>query len=319
LRDDDAGFVLMLLSSTKLSESAPPLELPSLLEPIKFRVGEAFRQHLNNRRLAAAHPRGCDITYMNGLFALVLPDVDATIRKAASAALRKARLPHDMSHLGLRSVKLNTVNIPGYEEYMDKHLSVVKDKEQMFAIGGDLLSPKEKRMKQAKEKAEKDLEARIFDPDSDYMLHQLLHPYDEGDLYTVFIALTSRKEYSGGEFIINKRDVDEMRSTFRLSNDGEELVQQMDHSMNEGDDDEDGSGPAKRPRTKYSEISRQVMEERSLAIVPSKHEHATRPVLVGNWSVLVLQYWAFQDSDIDSREPILSDGIPFPPTHDSEL
>jgi hypothetical protein len=160
-----------------------------------------------------------------------------------------------------------------------------------------------------------------YDSRVDYARYQYIHPYDEGDVFTVFIALCHRNEFSGGDIIINKRNVDEMRTYFE--HDGNfSLVEKKplaDEEEEEYDPHYDQEANIKRKRTKYSELSRVSPEMASVLVVRSDHEHGTLPVEAGLREVVTLQFWRFADASVGSREPLLSEGEPLPSKGGDEL
>ena len=270
------------------------------------------------------------VSYLNGFLQLLLPDVHRSILTAANLGVRKAHWSQNsgrelfpsIAELGIRTIQLHSIDIAGMEEYQEQLRKKVEERERSsgIVIGG----PKQPKP------TPPPVEERLKDPDSDdFAAHYLATHYgriphqqrsqrdltgeqeqemageeeedDNGSVYTMFILLSDRTEFAGGEvWVSNERHPSHTDS-------GDE------HDEEEADDEEGSS------LLKKSLVTRFTPEKGSMILLQSEKSHGHGPLVVGHRDMLVLELWPFTDAPVGSKRPALTEAQSFSPSHDFRL
>jgi hypothetical protein len=179
-----------------------------------------------------------------------------------------------------------------------------------------------------------------YDPEADENVVTYMSS-DKHTIYTVFIMLSSRNNYSGGEILVRKHlSHSDHEDEENMDNDeyGHEFVPDEEWEVNENDEFSDNDDEMKEELRKLEEdikndpssnepqydplsskISRHTPDKGNILVVRSEYEHGTHVIRRGRRVVLAIEFWPYADAEIGQTRPHVDVAKPFVPLNDEEL
>lgn len=305
-----------------------------------YLVEECVRKHIKdsfvnmNETEIDDHYRqhgGSNVTYLTGYFQALVPDLIKKTYEAANRGINVAEFPHRIYDYGIRSIEfLNykaKLRMKTLEEIEEEY------KKREIKKAGLVVTPYQQKKMEIEEKKKQ------YDPEADENVVTYMSS-DKHTTYTVFVMLSSRNNYSGGEILVRKHLSSDHEDEDNMDNDeyGHEFIPDDEWEENENDEFSDNDDEMKEELEKLEEdikndpssnepqydplmskISRHTPDKGNILVVRSEYEHGTHVIRRGRRVVLAIEFWPYADAEIGQRRPHVDVAKPFVPLNDEEL
>jgi len=305
-----------------------------------YLVEECVRKHVKNsfvdmnQTSIDDHYRqhgGSNVTYLTGYFQALVPDLVKKTYEAANRGIQIAEFPHRIYDYGIRNIEFLNYKAKLRMKTMDEIEDEYKKKEIKKA--GLVVTPYQQR------KIEIEDRKKQYDPEADENVVTYMSS-DKHTVYTVFIMLSSRNNFSGGEILVRKHlshnsheeedinDNDEYGHEFipdeEWENENDEFVDtddEMKEELQKLEESVKNDPSANEPQYDplLSKISRHTPDKGNILVVRSEYEHGTHVIRRGRRVVLSIEFWPYADAEIGQFRPHVDEAKPFVPLNDEEL
>lgn len=307
-----------------------------------YLVEECVRKHVNNSFINMNqthiddHYRqhgGSNVTFLTGYFQALVPDLMKKTYEAANRGIHVAEFPHRIYDHGIRSIEFLSYKAKSRMKTMEEIEEEYKKRELKKA--GLVVTPYQQKKIEIEEKKKQ------YDPEADENVVTYMSS-DKHTIYTVFVMLSSRNNFSGGEILVRKHlSNSDNEEEDNNDNDeyGHEFISDEDWEENENDEfDSDTDDEMKEELQKLEEsikndpssnepqydpliskISRHTPDKGNILVVRSEYEHGTHVITRGRRVVLSVEFWSHADAEIGQFRPHIDQAKPFTPLNDEEL
>jgi hypothetical protein len=258
--------------------------IQSLVDCISSEDGRFLHSH--NDALSGAELKGryggSNVTRLNGLFSVLLPDVYQNLMDSIRRALESTEWGEN-DGFGVRSVEYLSFEKSGLQDHLlelQKKQEAKKREKSVFVIG-----PVSSNSESAAETEEEYYHLH------EHLLSKTEHQYARSfSLFKIFALFSNREEFYGGDIVID-----------------EESFDLKDVAVQEYEDDDQSH------TTRFNFIKRKVdtvtLEKSNIVIVNGKFNHGLEIVKFGQREGMLIELWKFRDSPITPRLLSFEEGL----------
>ena len=239
------------------------------------------------------------ITYLSGIFQLLLPAILLKLKAAATHGIKGADWDTPSTNdLGIKSIQYSSV-LTGFEMKSKQQLAEERRTRQHIITIGD----------KPRKVYDGILDTHADEHVAQYMQRQL------NSTYTMIVNLSSRTEFFGGNVLVDKGEIDE-RSTpdGDASSDDEPEAKYNNADILLKFQKQPDHPEFNALKTKYQ---RYTPEQGSVLLIRSECSHGIHKVTKGKMNMLILEFWPYADALTGSHfQPAEETG---PPQMNEEL